>query len=94
VGNTSEIEGVGSLVATRDDREPWRQRAACRGMGWAIFFWHPPPGRPAKDREVPEAAQVCARCDVRPECRAFAESLDLVSGWWGGVRYRNGRAQP
>lgn len=59
-------------------RPAWHAQAACRGMGTRMFF--PPPGNsPARPR------QICARCEVRAECLAEAESSGIDYGIWGGL---------
>lgn len=81
------------LAERRDERERWRYKAACRGMGWDAWFPVRGQGRPRRDAEASPAHQVCAECPVTAECQAFAEKLSLViqvEGIWGGVEYRRG----
>ena len=62
----------------------WRRRAACRGMGPALFF-------PAGERDAEAVAQVaaakevCAGCGVRLHCLAYALAANPDDGVWGGL---------
>lgn len=63
----------------------WRHRAACRDHDSELWF-------SAKPRERETALAICRSCPVVGECRAFAESLDRISGLplqgiWGGKQY-------
>ncbi|MGH8992981.1 MAG: WhiB family transcriptional regulator [Acidimicrobiia bacterium] len=58
-------------------REPWRERAACRGLDPELFF--PVPGGSAGT-----AVAVCAGCPVRVECLAYALHAAEKFGVWGG----------
>jgi WhiB family redox-sensing transcriptional regulator len=63
-------------------REDWRERAACLGEDPELFF--PIGTGPRAERQIAEAKQVCARCPVLRQCRAFA--LDYAyEGVWGGT---------
>jgi WhiB family transcriptional regulator, redox-sensing transcriptional regulator len=55
--------------------------AACLGVDPEKFF----PGRGKAPRE---ALEVCEKCIVQQECRAFAESNDVEHGVWGGRLYQ------
>lgn len=77
----SAARGVGTAEAGRSAGvvTDWRERAACRGKGPALFYpdeWH---GTAAK--------AVCGRCPVRAECLDFALSVpvDQDRGVWGGL---------
>lgn len=79
---------IAEIVQARE--QPWRQRAACRGMGTGIFY--PPDsrsGRPVKDAPTPlaEARSICERCPVQAECVADALAFegDRRFGCWGGT---------
>jgi WhiB family redox-sensing transcriptional regulator len=61
-----------------DLAEDWRPHAACIGMDPGIFF--PVEGSP--DRR---ARTVCASCVVRDECLAYALTLRMDAGVWGGT---------
>lgn len=67
----------------RDDDEPWRHRARCRGVGSEVFFDH---------ARITEAETVCASCPVRDECAQYAEANAITCGVWGG-RSREARAR-
>jgi WhiB family transcriptional regulator, redox-sensing transcriptional regulator len=86
------------LQAVNDD---WRQRAACRGRDTGVWFPSP------SDRFALDVAkQVCASCPVRPDCLAYALTLEAhdwpLFGVWGGLtaaerrheRVRQRRAMP
>ena len=66
------------LIAT-----DWRSLAACRDMNPDDF--HPDKGHSAT---AARAKAVCATCDVRSECLAFAERFDIYDGIWGGLSPR------
>lgn len=67
-------------------REDWRDRAACRGKPTEWWF-------PSDDGEGPgyltglirRGKQVCARCDVRDACLAYALANHERHGVWGGL---------
>lgn len=61
--------------ATAND-PTWRQRAACRSMGPAIFF----------DDSSAEALAVCERCPERRQCAMTAAVTQEAHGVWGGKR--------
>lgn len=67
----------------------WMELRACIGMDPAVFF--PPP----RGRNVARAAKaVCASCDVRDECLAYALEHRETEGIWGGLTARErGRLQ-
>ncbi|OMQ28715.1 transcription factor WhiB [Rhodococcus sp. D-1] len=70
----------------------WQERAVCQRTDPEAFF--PEPGeavRPAK--------RVCAGCEVRVDCLAYALANDERFGVWGGLtaserRRRYPRVQP
>jgi WhiB family transcriptional regulator, redox-sensing transcriptional regulator len=64
-------------------RRHWRSAAACRVADPDLFFPVSSSG-PALE-QVAEAKEVCARCQVRPECLAFALRTHQVHGVWGGM---------
>jgi WhiB family transcriptional regulator, redox-sensing transcriptional regulator len=64
-------------------RRHWRSAAACRVADPDLFFPVSSSG-PALE-QVAEAKEVCARCQVRPECLAFALRTRQVHGVWGGM---------
>lgn len=63
----------------------WADRGACVPQTAALFF--APDGERTPAREVRErlAIGICARCEVRAECLAFAVANGESSGVWGGV---------
>ncbi len=69
----------------------WRQRAACRGMGSALFF-------PAGERDaeavvqIAGAKEVCAGCGVRLHCLTYALVANPDDGIWGGLSPSERRA--
>ena len=63
--------------------DDWRSLAACRGMDPNDF--HPDKGHSAT---AARAKAVCATCDVRSECLAFAERFDIYDGIYGGLAPR------
>ena len=59
-------------------RPDWWCRAACAGVGPAVFF-DPEP-------EAEQAAKaICARCDVSGPCRAWAVEQRMSHGVFGGL---------
>jgi len=64
----------------------WRARAACRAAD-APQFLPPAAGETALARCGREAAAkaICARCEVRRECLAYAVSAREPLGVWGGL---------
>ncbi|SKV05638.1 transcriptional regulatory protein [Mycobacteroides abscessus subsp. bolletii] len=58
----------------------WQARAVCRDEDPELFFPDP------SDTVTARAAQaVCAKCPVRPQCRAAASAKRESYGIWGGV---------
>ena len=53
----------------------WQARAAC-GSDPESFF---------DPKRADEALAICARCEVRGPCAAYAEANDEQFGIWGGV---------
>jgi len=62
----------------------WWSRAACRSADPELFFPVSEAG-PAL-AEIGRAKAVCAACDVRHECLAFALATRQPHGVWGGTR--------
>lgn len=59
--------------------QPWMNRALCAEVDPEL--WFPGPGQPNTT-----AKTICARCDVRAACLAYALSLeDNPEGVWGGL---------
>jgi WhiB family redox-sensing transcriptional regulator len=68
-------------------RPAWEARAACRGMGPELFF-------PESGDSLEPGRDVCARCEVRPECLEYALRLStghLLPGIWAGTSERGRR---
>lgn len=63
-------------------RPEWHRRAACRGMGPALFFGD-------RGENVQPAKDVCASCPVTEEC--LAAGLREKFGIWGGLSKRQRR---
>lgn len=60
----------------RADRT-WADDAGCRSVDTAVFFSY--------DAEtISWAKRICSVCEVRAECRAFADAAGAVDGVWGG----------
>jgi len=67
-------------------RENWRAAAACRFADPDLFF-------PVSDfgkglGQTAEAKAICAECQVRRQCLAFAPRTRQVHGIWGGLTER------
>lgn len=80
----------GALSADGD----WWSVAACRYADPDLFFPVSASGKSLQ--QVTEAKEVCARCQVRAECLAFALRTNQLHGVWGGMaeeeRYRAANA--
>jgi WhiB family redox-sensing transcriptional regulator len=63
--------------------EDWGSRAACRSADPELFF--PVSETGPSTAQVTEAKAVCARCEVRGECLAFALVTWQPHGVWGGT---------
>ncbi|MDQ3940501.1 MAG: WhiB family transcriptional regulator [Actinomycetota bacterium] len=64
----------------------WRERAACLPYPALLFFGvddnEGPVERHAREEE---AKAICAICEVRPECLAYALATRETYGIWGGL---------
>jgi WhiB family redox-sensing transcriptional regulator len=58
--------------------DEWQERAACRGIGWQLFF------SDAAD-DIRAALAICRRCDVRSQCLDAAMRTGEAFGVWGGT---------
>ena len=81
-----------ALTAATDG---WALNAACVGEPTVTFFpeqWVSGtiPGRP--DPRYAKARLICARCPVREECLAYAQSNSIPHGMWGGLTPRERRS--
>lgn len=68
-------------------RPTWMKRAACNGMPTEVFY-------PTDERGEATAKKVCAVCEVRADCLAYAlnQHADAVdAGIWGGTSERERR---
>ena len=61
----------------------WGSRAACRSADPELFF--PVSETGLSTAEITRAKAVCARCEVRSECLAFALATRQTHGVWGGT---------
>jgi WhiB family transcriptional regulator, redox-sensing transcriptional regulator len=70
------------------DTEDWRDRGNCRGVLPAdLFYPVKPNGKKSLDgyeAQVRAAKTICAGCQVRSECLAYALRTN-ESGIWGGL---------
>ncbi len=62
-------------------RPRWMERGACRSEEVALFF----PGKGATEADRRRAASVCAGCEVRDDCLAFALADEQLRGFWAGT---------
>jgi WhiB family redox-sensing transcriptional regulator len=70
-------------MTAASDWADWGLRAACRSADPELFF--PVSGAGPSVAQVAEAKTVCARCEVRRECLAFALATRQPYGIWGGT---------
>jgi WhiB family redox-sensing transcriptional regulator len=67
-------------------RRHWRSAAECRFGDPELFF--PVSSSVLCLEQEAEAKEICARCQVQPECLAFALRTRQVHGVWGGMSER------
>lgn len=60
------------------DPDGWRALAAC-SAGPSSKFFSP------SEEVASDAKKVCMKCPVRPECLAYALSIQATFGVWGGL---------
>src|SRR6478672_977646 len=78
-GPLTYVKPAGGPTPVELANDPWRTRAACRGMDTRAWFVD----HPAK---LVRAAQlVCSGCPVRRHCLAWALTFGEASGVWGGL---------
>lgn len=69
-----------------EDRDGWRDAAACRGEDSSLFF---APSyfekRFEKDGREAKAKAICATCPVQTPCLEFALATREAHGVWGGL---------
>jgi len=68
----------------------WRLLAACRSADPDLFFPVSASG-PSLD-QVTRAKAICAGCQVRQQCLAFALATGQTHGVWGGLSEQERRA--
>jgi len=64
-------------------QEDWRSLAACQSADPDLFF--PISSSGQSIAQVAQAKAICAGCQVRRECLAFALRTHQVHGVWGGL---------
>lgn len=72
-----ELLSEWELVDTDDS---FKERAACKGMPYEMFF--PESGA---NRVYKEAIAICKTCTVYKDCMRFAINNDIQFGVWGGL---------
>jgi WhiB family redox-sensing transcriptional regulator len=81
------------VTAALHTSEDWQARAACRGQPAAVFFapahFERKEARAARERQ---AKAICAKCEVRSECLAYALRIREPHGIWGGLNESERRA--
>ncbi|MFX1760620.1 WhiB family transcriptional regulator [Rhodococcus sp. As11] len=70
----------------------WQLRALCRFTDPTVFFAQEQESQGVRVRRERIATGICARCPVRPECRAFARIHKERWGVWGGTTESERRA--
>ena len=63
----------------------WHRTAACRFVSPALFFSPDGERDPAKAAREAHAKAVCDGCPVRLACLAYALSVPIKHGTWGGL---------
>lgn len=66
------------VSAFRIPRPEWMRHGACRGADPKLFF-------PKAKASGGPAREICARCDVQPECLDHALADPTLVGIWGGA---------
>lgn len=69
---------LSSLLGVEAD---WKQKAACAGMPFDLFF--PTPDTP--EDLIAKAKSVCGACPASEACLQYAFETNQVSGIWGGT---------
>ncbi len=65
------------------DKPDWREHGACLSADPDLFF--PISSDGASRQQERQAKAVCAGCEVRTACLAFALESGQVHGVWGGL---------
>lgn len=66
------------------EKMPWMRKAKCLQADPETFF-------PEKGGSTREAKRICAECEVREPCLAYALDNDERFGIWGGLSERERR---
>lgn len=70
-------------MTTDTPRSDWWATAACRSADPELFF--PISSAGLSRADVARAKEVCARCQVRPQCLDYALAACELHGVWGGT---------
>jgi hypothetical protein len=81
LGLLMQPENGAELLEELLRRPAWHARAACRGMGTAIFF-------PTDQLTLTKASRICHGCQVKTECAEFALARPALKGIWAGMSER------
>jgi WhiB family redox-sensing transcriptional regulator len=81
------VDDAAELAAPPGSSNSWRDRAACRATGPALFYDPDPIA-------VAAAKQVCAACPVCAPCAAYAIAAGEAHGVWGGLTEDERRRPP
>ena len=85
-------------MTAMNEPDDWRSRGACVSADPDLFF--PVSSAGAGQRQEEKARAFCGRCQVRPQCLAFALATRQAHGVWGGTtederrRLRQAEHQP
>ncbi len=82
---------MGVTTTTRTPSVEWASRGACRQEDPDLFFPIASTG-PAL-AQIAAAKTVCGRCEVRPDCLAYAIESGQDCGIWGGMTEEERRAE-
>jgi WhiB family transcriptional regulator, redox-sensing transcriptional regulator len=66
-----------------NEPDDWRSLGACASADPDLFF--PVSSAGAGQRQEEEARAFCGRCQVCPQCLAFALATSQAHGVWGGT---------
>jgi WhiB family redox-sensing transcriptional regulator len=70
-------------MTTDIPRSDWWGAAACRSADPELFF--PISSAGLSRSEVARAKEICAGCQVRPQCLGYALAACELHGVWGGT---------
>jgi WhiB family redox-sensing transcriptional regulator len=88
VSSPKQSEGgksAGGSHPTRENNEPWIDRAACAGLDPGLFFgFESETEEESHAREV-KAKEICDGCSVADDCLEFALTTRQRYGIWGGL---------